>query len=342
MLDALGIHEGEIGISVASAGDNTLAMLLKNPRRIYAFDVNPTQLFCCELKMACFSCLSYTETLTLLGVKNGERLPLYSKVRHSLSKKARCYFDRNTDLIERGIIHTGKFENFFGIFRKFIIPLFSTNEKFRTFAAMECTENQREFYSRHIDNRRLKAIFRIYFGYKVMGKLGRDKNFYNYVSDKEDSGNDIRKRFEFGISNTVNADNPYINYIVNGNYTPRSLPLYLRPENFDIIRRRIDRITLIHGDLLSLDGISADFANLSDIFEYMSVDEFEKNVRRLSEILKTGGRLSYFNMQNRRYLSCTDFEYDKKLSERLFRRNNSWFYRDFSVYRRTLINEQNS
>jgi len=342
MLDALGIQEGETGISVASAGDNTLAMLLKNPRRIYAFDVNPTQLYCFELKMACFRCLSYTEMLTLLGVKNGERLPLYARVRHALSKKARRYFDRNTDLIERGIIHTGKFENFFGIFRKFIIPLFSTNEKFLTFSRLDCTKKQREFYRRHINNRRLKAIFRIYFGYKVMGKLGRDKSFYNYVNDKEDSGNDIRRRFEFGISNTVNADNPYINYIVNGNYTSRSLPLYLRHENFDIIRQRIDRITLIHGNLLSLDGIKADFANLSDIFEYMSGTEFERNVRRLSEILNTGGRLAYFNMQNRRYLDTPAFEYDKKLSEALFRRNNSWFYRDFSVYRRTLINEQNS
>ncbi len=341
MLKALGIQEGETGISVASAGDNTLAMLLKNPHRVYAFDVNPTQLYCCELKMACFRCLSYKEMLTLLGVRRGERTPLYARVRHALSKDAQRYFDENTDLIERGIIHTGKFENFFGIFRKFIIPLFSTNEKFRTFAAMECTEKQREFYSRHIDNRRLKAVFRIYFGYKVMGRLGRDKSFYNYVNDKEQSGNDIRRRFEFGISNTVNACNPYINYIVSGNYTPRSLPLYLRPESFDTIRKRIDRITLIHGDLLSLEGINADFANLSDIFEYMSESEFERNAHRLSEILNTGGRLAYFNMQNRRYLRCSGFEYDKQLSEALFRRNNSWFYRDFSVYRRSLADEQN-
>lgn len=334
MLDALDIKKGDIGISVASAGDNTLAMLIKEPRRVYAFDVNETQLYCCELKIACFRCLSYKDTLTLLGVRKGERLTLYNKLRHALSKDAQDFFDQNPDLITGGIIHTGKFERFFGIFRNYIIPLISTREKFRCFARTDDLEKQREFYSTHINNRRLNAIFRIYFGYKVMGKLGRDSSFYNYVEEKEQSGNDIRDRFEFGISNTVNAFNPYINYIVCGGYTPRSLPLYLRPEYFNIIRRNIDRITLIKGDLLSLDIGKVDFANLSDIFEYMSEDEFTQNTEKLSAMLDTGGRAAYWNMQNRRYIDRTDLYCDCEISEDLFKKNNSWFYRDFLLYRR--------
>ena len=115
LLEALDIQRGETGISIASAGDNTLAMLINEPERIYAFDVNPTQLYCCELKMACFRCLSYKETLTLLGVRRGERLPLYSKVRAYLSEEALMYFDSNPDIISGGVIHCGKFEHFFRI-----------------------------------------------------------------------------------------------------------------------------------------------------------------------------------------------------------------------------------
>ena len=341
LLEALDIKKGETGVSVASAGDNTLTMLIKEPKRIYAFDLNPTQLYCCELKMSCFRCLSYKETLTLLGVRRGERLPLYSRVREALSDDARAYFDSHPELITGGIIHCGRFEGFFRIFRERIIPLFSTRQIFRDFAAMEDTAKQREFYEKNINNRRLKAIFSIYFGYKVMGRLGRDVSFYDHVEEKEGSGNDIRSRFEFGISNTVNADNPYMSYIVRGGYSRRSLPLYLRRENFDIIRRNIDRITLINGDMLSLDVGEVDFANLSDIFEYMSGEEFARNTEKLTELLAPNGRAAYWNMQNRRYFECGELTCDKELSERLFRQNKSWFYRDFLLYRKGK-DEQNS
>ena len=334
LLKALDIKKGETGISVASAGDNTLAMLIKEPARIYAFDLNPTQLYCCELKMACFRCLSYKQMLTLLGVCRGERLPLYSRVREALSDAARAYFDSHPDIIANGIIHCGKFEGFFKIFRERIIPLFSTRQIFRDFTAMDDPEKQREFYDEHICNRRLRAIFAVYFGYKVMGRLGRDASFYDHVDEKEGSGNDIRSRFEFGISSTSNADNPYISYIVRGGYSQRALPLYLRRENFDIIRRNIDRITLVNGDMLSLDVGKVDFANLSDIFEYMSEEEFTRNTERLSAMLSTDGRAAYWNMQNRRYIDSEVFNCDKELSERLFKQNNSWFYRDFLLYRK--------
>lgn len=334
LLEALDIRKGETGISVASAGDNTLAMLIKEPERIYAFDLNPTQLYCCELKMACFRCLSYKDMLTLLGVRRGERLPLYSRVREALSDEAREYFDSHPDIIANGIIHCGKFENFFGIFRNYIIPLFSTRQTFRDFASMDDPEKQRQFYETYINNRRLNAIFNVYFGYKVMGRLGRDVSFYDHVEEKEGSGKDIRSRFEFGIGSTSNADNPYFSYIVRGGYSERSLPLYLRKENFDIIRRNLDHITFVKGNMLSLDIGKVDFANLSDIFEYMSDEEFSRNTARLTEILSLNGRVAYWNMQNRRYLDSDDLICDKAMSEQLFTQNNSWFYRDFLLYRK--------
>ncbi|MBQ7132386.1 MAG: DUF3419 family protein [Oscillospiraceae bacterium] len=334
LLKALDIQKGEVGISVASAGDNTLAMLTKDPSMIYAFDVNKTQLYCCELKIACFKYLCYKETLTLLGVCGGKRLMLYKRVRCALSEQARRFFDKNINLIEQGIIHAGKFEHYFDIFRNYMIPLFSTREEFLQFAHIDNLHNQYEFYKKHIDNRRFNAIFRIYFGYKIMGRLGRDSSFYDYVSDKEKSGSDIRKRFEFGIKNTVNAFNPYINYIVSGRYTPCSLPLYLRRENYDIIRKRIDRIKLVNADMLSLCVGKVDFANLSDIFEYMNEAEFAENTRKLTNLMNPNGRVAYWNMQNQRYPDTNELYCDHELSESLFRQNNSWFYRDFLLYRR--------
>lgn len=340
LLKALEIRQGETGISIASGGDNTLAMLLGDPERIYAIDRNPAQLWCCELKIAAIRLLEYEDVLRLLGVCGGDRAALYQRVRLLLSDEARQYFDQNPEIIGNGIIHAGKFERFFSVFRRQIIPLFSTNEIFEEFAAMDDPEAQYDFFEKKINNRKLRAMFRIYFGYKVMGQFGRDKSCYDHVGEKKESGSDIRERFIYGIQHTSNLRNPYMQYIVTGGYSPKALPLYLRRRYFDTIRERLDHITLMQSDLCAVRLSGLDFANLSDIFEYMSDDEFSDNTAALAKMMRMNGRVLSWNMQNRRYLDSTAFRSEHEISAALFEQNRSWFYRDVMLYRRT-SHEQN-
>ncbi|MBQ8921249.1 MAG: DUF3419 family protein [Oscillospiraceae bacterium] len=334
LLKALRIRPGETGLSVASGGDNTFALLLSNPKKIYAIDRNPAQLRLCELKAAAMRLLSYEDVLRFFGVCSGDRAALYARVREALSEAARGFFDKHPEIIREGILNSGKFERFFGIFRRRIIPLFTTRKTFAKFAAMDDSEQQLAFFREKIDRFRLHAMFRIYFGYRVMGRLGRDRSCYDYVDEKEQSGDDLRQRFAFGISHTSNARNPYMQYIVNGGFSPRALPLYLHRSCFPLIRARLDRITFLHSDLLHLQTEPLDFANLSDIFEYMSEAEFAGNAAALSEMMKPSGRAAYWNMQNRRYLPEAAFTCDRGTSAALFAQNRSWFYRDFLLYRR--------
>ncbi|MDD6395165.1 MAG: DUF3419 family protein [Firmicutes bacterium] len=335
LLEALDIKKGEVGLSIASAGDNTLAMLLCEPQKVYAFDLNKTQLFCMELKMAAFRKLEYDTTLELLGVrKSSDRLKLYEALKGDMSEEARAYFDENPSIIRRGIIHTGKFEHYFHLFRKYVAPLFCSKKKLAEFCGLQSLNEQKAFYNKHINNRRLNFIFSLYFGSSVMGALGRDKSFYDYVDDKENSGLRIKKRFEYGVCNTVNRTNPYLNYILRNNFTAEALPLYLRRENYSIIRNNLDRVELLHCDLMSLPDIKFDFFNLSDIFEYMSDESFAENIAKLGEISNIGARAAYWNMQTTRRISDEKWTLDEELSKALFRQDRAYFYRDFLVYRR--------
>ena len=116
LLEALNIKENEVGLSIASAGDNSLAMLINNPERVYAFDVNKTQLYELELKIVAMRNYNRAKTMKLLGVIDcNNRLELYRKIEHQLSDDARAYFAINQDIIENGIIHVGKFERFFSV-----------------------------------------------------------------------------------------------------------------------------------------------------------------------------------------------------------------------------------
>ncbi len=338
LLCGLDIKEGERGLSICSGGDNTLSMLTKNPREIVAFDLNLTQLYCLEFKIAAFKALDYHKLLCLLGVDECEdRTVLFEKIKPFLKPEALSFFDSRPDIIKQGIIHAGKFEHYFQLFKRYLLPLICSRKKLKSFFEMSDGQMQREFYDKHIDNRRLRLIVKIYFGSQAMGALGRDKSFFDFVEEKKKLSSEVKKRFEYGISSTANIHNPYLNYVFNNRFSHDALPHYLRKENFEIIKGNLDKIRTVRSDLLSIDDGCFDFVNLSDIFEYMSKEDFKKNVSRLATLTKDGARAAYWNMQNLQYIKDIEnsgFSFCEQLSKELFVQNMSCFYRDFSIYER--------
>ncbi len=67
LLEALGIRETDTVVSIASAGDNALALLGAGAARVIALDLNPAQLACLELRVAAYRELSHAEMLCLMG-----------------------------------------------------------------------------------------------------------------------------------------------------------------------------------------------------------------------------------------------------------------------------------
>ena len=70
----------------------------------------------------------------------------------------------------------------------------------------------------------------------------------------------------------------------------------LRPENFEKIRKHIDklewRLQSIEDFLESQDAVSIDRYNLSDIFEYMSTENYHRLLERLIGCGCSGTRLA--------------------------------------------------
>jgi S-adenosylmethionine-diacylglycerol 3-amino-3-carboxypropyl transferase len=58
LLEALDIRPGQTCLSIASAGDNTLAMLARAPARVIALDMSQAQLAALELRVAAYRELS--------------------------------------------------------------------------------------------------------------------------------------------------------------------------------------------------------------------------------------------------------------------------------------------
>lgn len=76
LLAALEPGPGKHCLSIASAGDNTLALLSRDPESVLAIDLSPAQLACLELRLAAYRELQHRELLELIGSINSNRRQL--------------------------------------------------------------------------------------------------------------------------------------------------------------------------------------------------------------------------------------------------------------------------
>jgi S-adenosylmethionine-diacylglycerol 3-amino-3-carboxypropyl transferase len=255
-------------------------------------------LACVEIRKAAFKNLSYDKLLEFLGVRDSSsRNDLYQGLRNDLSSEAKSFWDGHPDFINKGIIHAGKFENYFSLFRRYILPLIHSRKEVTKLLSIHDTNERISFYNKTWNTFRWKLLFKIFFSRKMMGKLGRDPEFFKYV--ETDVASRIFKRAEYALTILPTDSNPYLEYILTGNFR-NSLPFYLRRENFNAIRDNLDKLVIFKGNLEQAfqrnPATKFDGFNLSDIFEYMSFNEYEKDLIHILDYANQRARLVYWNM----------------------------------------------
>lgn len=281
-------------LSVASAGDNALALLTLDPAEVVAVDLSAAQLACLALRIAAFRALDYDELLAFLGVTDAADRPArYRRLRRDLPDFARAFWDARPGPVESGVAHAGKFEAYFGTFRRRVLPLIHRRSRVRALLEPRSAEGREAFYRGEWDTWRWRLLFRIFFGRTVMGRLGRDPEFFSHVEGAVAPR--ILRRVRHALTALPTHTNPYLTYILTGNYGVKAMPRYLRREHFPAIRGRLDRIRLLQAPAEEADGPFDGF-NLSDIFEYMSPEQHDACYRRLLAAARPGARLVYWNM----------------------------------------------
>ena len=331
-----GFDNGKKYISIGSAGDNSLSLLIKNPEVVYAVDLSIPQIACCELKKYAIKFLDYENFLKLLGFKACDsRLEIYTSIKENLSLQSRYYFEHNPEIIKDGIIQQGKFEHYFQLFANKIMPLVHNQKNLTELFLPKSIQAQRMFYDRTWNNWRFKALFKVFFNKFVMGRLGRDKEFFKYVDTAMISKN-IKERADRALRDVPTWNNPYVNYILLNNFD-YALPHYAKEENFDIIKQNIDTLEIRTGtinEVATNSGIKFDGFNLSDIFEYMDKDLFKEVSSQLLSVSNIGAKYCYWNMMVDRRISeilPENFEYKEELSQKLYLKDKAFFYKDFII-----------
>lgn len=336
LLEALNVKEGDTCLSIASAGDNSFSMLTRNPAKVIAVDLNPAQLACCALRKAAYARLEHAQLLELIGSRPcDDRNRLYQRCRAELSDDVRGFWDAQPQLIDAGIGAAGKFERYFSLFRTHILPWVHSKQRVDALLAGGSPEPRRQFYQSIWNTWCWRLLFKLFFSRPVMGRFGRDPAFFKYVEGS--ISRRIFARSEHALTALDPAENPYLQWILTGRHTT-ALPHALRFENFDAIRRNLDRIEFhlcsIEDYLAAHPAERLDRVNVSDIFEYMSEENYLALLRLLAQRSRPGARFAYWNMlvpRSRPQAMSTVLQALPEISERLLSQDKAFFYSRFVV-----------
>jgi S-adenosylmethionine-diacylglycerol 3-amino-3-carboxypropyl transferase len=336
LLAGLDIRPGDTCLAIASAGDNALAMLAAGAGRVIALDLNPAQLACLELRVAAYRQLSHLELLELVGSRPSRRRnELYRSCRPLLSSACRDFWDALPAAIASGIGGAGKFERYFALFRQRLLPLVHSRATVSALLTGGEASVREKFYRKKWDTWRWRLLFQVFFSRLVMGRMGRDPSFFRYVEGSV--AQRILTRTRHALTALDPADNPYLQWILTGHHAT-ALPYALRPENFEVIRANLHRLEWRCQPLeafLDEEGDQAiDRYNLSDIFEYMSEENYHHLLEKLHRAGRAGGRLAYWNMlapRSRPQAMADRLHPLKPEAEKLFSQDKAFFYSAFVV-----------
>jgi S-adenosylmethionine-diacylglycerol 3-amino-3-carboxypropyl transferase len=327
-----GVAAGGRLLSVASAGGNALALLTLDPQEVVAVDLNPAQLACLEIRLAAFQALDYQGLLGFLGVNaDPRRQATYASLRGRLSPGARAFWDAKPEDIQRGVLHAGKLERFLRLYQWCLRRLVHSPERVAQMLDSRGSAERINFYEGVWDTRAWRLLNRLAFSRRVLGRLGRDPEFFRHAEADVSSG--PRERLKRAMTELEPHSNPYLTYHLTGNYSAAALPLFLRPENFGVIQSRSGRMRLLLGRAEDAPGEFSGF-NLSNIFEYMGPEEHVAAYQRLLGHAKPGARLAYWNLHVDR--SCPASARGRvepldAMAQGLHEADQSWAYRSFHV-----------
>jgi S-adenosylmethionine-diacylglycerol 3-amino-3-carboxypropyl transferase len=298
---ALQIQPGDTIFTITSGGCNTLSLLLENPAKIFAVDINRCQSYLLELKRAAVLRLDYQDLHSFLGLTPSKyRFEMFESLSGDLSKPALEYWRRRLPMIRAGVIYQGRYERFLRHFRRLLRLVQGASRIERLF---ECRslEEQKEYFDRTWNTRQWRMLFRLAFNKSVLARRGLSADYFRFDDGSSSFAQSFFHRSRRALREIPIASNYFLAQYLLGRYvTPDAVPDFLRSGNLPVIRERLDRIEIVTADakgwLIGRPVASIDAFSLSNICELMSLEETALTFEEVARTARDGARLCFRNL----------------------------------------------
>lgn len=326
----------DIVLAITSAGDNILSYALSSPARIHAVDLNPNQNHLLELKVAAYSALPYSDFWKLFGLGKHPnfRSLLISRLSPHLSSRAFQYWLNNTHVFtssrSKGLYETGGSRHAIKFVRVLSTVLGFRSETKKLLEAKTLNEQQEIWRKkiRPIMMSRLLAYLVVSQEKFLWAALGVPHNQLamleaDYIAsetlpgtsttsplrfpNKELNSSRGKAVWEYMVhtldpvieTSLIGEDNPYYLVCLQGSYSQRCHPDYLKPRShqklsrtgaFDGLRIHTDEINEVISRLTPCTLTVAVVMDSMDWFDPGS-EEAGRQIMKLNCALKLGGRV---------------------------------------------------
>ena len=154
-------------------------------------------------------------------------------------------------------------------------------------------------YKEKWDNLRWKIFTRVLLSRKVMSLLFTG-DFFRYLDENFSFGKNFAAKVKKALTELPLKENYFLTYILFGNYNTEYLPPYLQRDNYEIIQSRLNRIEIFTGGCEEYfsglsDSLISKF-NFTNIFEWLSPEQFEKLLNETIRVAKDKSVITYRNL----------------------------------------------
>ena len=288
-LKALHLGAGKRVFCITAGGGRVLNLLHDRPQEVVAVDVNPTQNYLLELKIAAMRALSYEPYLRFLGVRPArDRLKVYQGLRPELSKAAGAFFDARPQIVRRGALFQGSLERFLVHVARvshIVRPIWIN----RLFKFDDITK-QRHFLDGW-NTRAWRFVGETLCRRSFLEMFSRDPGFWRFVPPEVPLHRRIFDLMHRYLCNHLARDSHLLQLVFFARYIYEpAMPIYLLPGSFERIREALKttRITIVTAPaaaaLADIADGTFDGYSIADVSSYLSESDFGT---LMDEIMRT-------------------------------------------------------
>lgn len=238
-------------VMITSAGCNALDYLLDDPAEIHSIDMNPRQNALLHLKLALIARGDFEDFWGFLGHGQHPRArQVYQQLRPQLPGYAQQFWDRKIHYFEgrrpgRSFYYRGTSGTVAWLMRRYFLE---SKKPIRD--SLQDLLNAPDLATQQAIYQRIEPAFWGRFSAWVvkqpaaMAMLGVPRPQIQLINAQYQGGlaEFINRQLRHVLTEVPIHDNYFWRVYFTGSYTPECCPNYLRPENFPVLRERLERL----------------------------------------------------------------------------------------------------